>query len=349
MIFTPLIFCGVAFLSNDWKVFSLLLYAFGFVPLLETLLRPQHSNLEKTQLEIVKADRIYDFLLYLILPIQYAILIWFLIIIDNPEATWWVTGGKILSMGLCCGILGINGAHELGHRIQPYEKIMAKSLLLTSLYMHFFIEHNRGHHKRVSTPEDPASARRGETLFTFWVRSIIGSYLSAWKLENSRLHRKGRSPASFQNEMVIYHLIQGTLMLAILFIFAWKTMCYFLLAATIGYLVLETVNYIEHYGLQRKKLQNGQYEHVRPQHSWNSDHPIGRLLLFELSRHSDHHYRPGRKYQTLRHINTSPQMPTGYPGMMILALFPPIWFHIMHQQILNFQATQAPLPPKPPA
>jgi alkane 1-monooxygenase len=213
---------------------------------------------------------------------------------------------------------------------------MSKILLLTSLYMHFFIEHNRGHHKHVSTPDDPASARRGEWLFTFWFRSVWGSYWSAWEIENKRIRKSGKPLFSLANEMVVYHFVQATAILLIGWAFGWQVMLYFLAAAISGFLLLETVNYIEHYGLQRKKMPNGSYESVLPEHSWNSDHLFGRLLLFELSRHSDHHYRAGRKYQTLRHMEGSPQMPTGYPGMLVLAVFSPLWFWVMHRAIDRF-------------
>jgi alkane 1-monooxygenase len=338
VVFTTLLFAAISFLATDWTAYAMLLYAFGLIPFLELFMRPNPHNMSKTELEVARADRLYDYVLYATVPVLYGMLIWFLFIIDDPTAAWWVTLGKVITMGIACGVLGINVGHELGHRHKKSEQFMAKMLLLTSLYMHFFIEHNRGHHARVSTKEDPASARRGEILYTFWVRSVVGSWLSAWKIENSRLRRKGISIFSLQNEMLVYQLIQGALVLTIGLAFGWVTLLYFLAAATIGFLLLETVNYIEHYGLQREKLDNGQYERVRPDHSWNSNHPVGRLLLFELSRHSDHHYRAGRKYQLLRHMEGAPQMPTGYPGMMVMSTIPPLWFWVMHRQIDKYRA-----------
>ena len=218
---------------------------------------------------------------------------------------------------------------------------MAKILLLSSLYMHFFIEHNRGHHKNVSTPEDPASSRRGEMLYTFVLRSVWGSYWGAWDLENKRLRKLGKSPFTLRNEMLVFQLIQIGFLALIGFVFGGFALIGFVAAATAGFLLLEAVNYIEHYGLQRKCSPTGVYEAVTHQHSWNSDHLIGRLLLFELSRHSDHHYRAARKYQTLRHMDGSPQMPTGYPGMLVLATLPPLWFFVMHRAIDDFAANNA--------
>lgn len=242
--------------------------------------------------------------------------------------------GKISGMGICCGVVGINLGHELGHRQTDFERFLAKCLLLTSMYMHFFIEHNRGHHNRVATDEDPATARRGEILYLFWLRSITFGFLSAWQLEKERLQKMGRSVFSIRNEMIQYIIIQIAFVGLIYFIFGFKGMVAFLLAALIGALLLETVNYIEHYGLQRSKnSETGEYEKVFPTHSWNSDHMLGRLLLFELTRHSDHHYLANRKYQVLRHFDESPQMPFGYPSMIILATMPPLWFFIMHKHI----------------
>ncbi len=232
-----------------------------------------------------------------------------------------------------CGVFGINVGHELGHRSKKYERVFAKMLLMTSLYMHFFIEHNRGHHKHVATHADPASARYKENIYHFFIRSIVFSYLSAWKIETNRLKKKGLPVISYQNEMIVFHIIQLTLLLVIFFAFGLITTLYFIAAASIGILLLEAVNYIEHYGLTRLKTKTDQFERVKPHHSWNSDHVVGRVLLFELSRHSDHHYLASKKYQTLTHHEDSPQMPTGYPGMIITALIPPLWFYIMHPLI----------------
>jgi alkane 1-monooxygenase len=236
-------------------------------------------------------------------------------------------------MGILCGSFGINVAHELGHRVNRFEQTLAKSLLLTSLYMHFFTEHNKGHHKRVATPEDPSSARYGEMIYTFWFRTVIMSYVSAWHIAGEECSKKGRSKFGLQNEMVRFQLIQLAFLGGIYWLFGGWILLYFLVAAGMGILLLETVNYIEHYGLQRKATGDGKYERAMPEHSWNSDHMIGRLFLFELSRHSDHHYLASRKYQILRHHDEAPQMPTGYPGMMLLSLLPPVWFSVMNPRI----------------
>jgi alkane 1-monooxygenase len=279
---------------------------------------------------------LFDWILYLGLPVHFAVLALFLGTIGSTDLSLWEFGGKVVAMGLMCAVFGINMAHELGHRENLAEQTMAKTFLLSSLYMHFFIEHTRGHHKWVGAPEDPASARYGETIYRFWVRSILDSYFSAWHLENKRLEKKGVSVYSLYNQMLRFHLLQLGLLLLIALVWGTGVMLAFVAAAFVGIMLLETVNYIEHYGLCRKAVAMG-YERVQPWHSWNSDHQVGRILLFELSRHSDHHFKSTRKYQVLRHLEQSPQMPTGYPGMMLLALFPPLWFRIMHRRIERLQ------------
>jgi len=290
-----------------------------------------------TEEELAKADKTYDAFLYIVVVLQYVALYKFLYAMSHDAMTWVDITGRIWVMGLLCGTFGINAGHELGHRVNVFEQTLAKMLLLTSLYMHFYIEHNRGHHKRVATAEDPSSARYGEWVYTFYFRTILFSYVSAWQIANTEMKKKGKRVLSFYNEMIQFHIIQMALVALIFFVAGWLVTLYFLWAAMIGILLLETVNYIEHYGLQRKQTMDGKYERAMPEHSWNSDHVIGRLMLFELSRHSDHHYLASRKYQLLRHHNDSPQMPTGYPGMMILSLFPPAWFWVMNNRIKKMQ------------
>lgn len=314
-------------------VYAFPVYAFVLIPLTEIFLSPDSKNMNSVELDIAKKDVLYDWLLYLVVPFQLLAVVSMLFSVSQDGRTTSEIIGIVWSTGICCGVFGINVAHELGHRRLKSEQFLAKVLLSTSLYMHFFIEHNRGHHANVSTDEDPASSRRNEILYAFWFRSVVNSYLSAWRLENDRLKRKMLPVFSFRNEMLVYQVIQLGILVAVFFSFGLLGLACFVGAAIAGFLLLETVNYIEHYGLRREKIAEGRYERVTPAHSWNSNHPMGRLLLFELSRHSDHHYRAGRKYQVLRHMEGAPQMPTGYPGMMILSLVPPLWFRVMHRQI----------------
>ncbi len=287
----------------------------------------------KVEEQLAKEDRSYDFIMYIMLPLHYGLLFYFFYQLAFVDWTGFEITGKVLCMGIACGGFGINIAHELGHRHTAYEKVMAKMLLLSSLYMHFYIEHNRGHHLHVATKDDPATARYGENFYFFYVRSVVMGFVSACKLESKRLRKLGLSWFHWRNEMLWYILIQLAFCASIGIVFGAWVMLYFIIAALIGIMTLELVNYIEHYGLLRKQKSNGAYEKVLPVHSWNSNYFLGRLLLFELTRHSDHHFRPSRKYQTLRHFDDSPQMPAGYPAMMVCSLFPPLWFYIMHRKI----------------
>ena len=329
-----------SFSTTGWQVWLPIVWAWIIIPLAELLIKPVPSNMSAAEEELAKKERTYDFLLYFIVILQYSLLIKFLLAMSLDEMTGADIAGRIWVMGLLCGTFGINVGHELGHRVNKFEQVLAKALLLTSLYMHFFTEHNKGHHKRVATPEDPSSARYGEPVYTFYFRTIFFSYISAWHIANDEVRKKGKPVFSLYNEMVQYSLIQLAFIAFIFFVFSGLVLLYFLAAAMIGILLLETVNYIEHYGLQRKPTGDGRYERAMPEHSWNSDHVIGRLMLFELSRHSDHHYLASRKYQVLRHHDASPQMPTGYPGMMILSLFPPAWFYVMNRRIKKLQSVK---------
>lgn len=327
----------LSFRSEGWATFLPVAYAFGIIPLLELLITPDASNISKAEMDLRKADRIYDFLLYLIVPIQVGFVFWYFFNIEGlsiETATFW---GRTVSLGLMCGVLGINVAHELGHRIKNYEKLMAKILLMTSLYPHFYIEHNYGHHKNVATPDDPASARFNEVLYAFWFRSMVYSYLSAWKIENKRVKRKEGTWMTLKNEMIIFTLVEILLLALVFLIFGASVLLGFCVAAFIGILLLETVNYIEHYGLSRNKVSENRYENATVIHSWNSNHLVGRLMLFELSRHSDHHANPIKKYQVLESYKESPQMPTGYPGMMLLSTIPPLWFSVMNKRVEQYK------------
>jgi alkane 1-monooxygenase len=333
---TPVLVIFSLWSTNSYS-YSALLILFVFFPILELFLKPISKNLDKVEEELALQNKTYDIILQLLVPVQYVILVYFLFQMQL-ELSVGARFGMIISMGIACGVIGINAAHELGHRNTKFEQNLSKMLLLTSLYMHFFIEHNRGHHKNVSTNEDPASSKYGETVYAFWFRSILHSYISAWILEKEKLELLKKPFWSIKNEMLMFQFFQFALLVIIYLIFGFAILLYFMIAALIGILLLETVNYIEHYGLRRKKKED-RYERTMPIHSWNSNHPLGRLVLLELSRHSDHHFIASRKYQILKHHEASPQMPTGYPGMMLLSLIPPLWFSLMHKKINSYKQT----------
>ena len=332
MVFSVPLTVYISFTSSGWITFLTLIYVFGIVPLADFFLKVDAVNFNKEQEEIEKNNKLYSSILYLTLPTQIFFLVWFLFVIQDTLNIIDLIG-RISAMGIMCGVVGINVGHELGHRKNRLEQLLGEILLLTSLETHFLPYHNAGHHFNVATPEDAATAKKNELLYVFWVRSQIMSYIEAWKIENRRLKTSERTWFHYQNRMIIYTIAHIILLSSIYFFFGLVVMLYFLAAATIGILLLETVNYIEHYGLLRKKNKFGRYERVRHTHSWNSNHVIGKLVLFNLSRHSDHHYNGSKHYQILKSLPESPQMPTGYPGMMLLSLIPPIWFKLMNKKL----------------
>jgi alkane 1-monooxygenase len=312
--------------------------AFVLIPLIELFSGGSTANLPASE-ELPRSKRLFfDFLLYLNLPILYGLL-WLFgnrLYSGGLSTGEWV--GMVLNMGLIVGVSGINVGHELGHRARRYERVMAWLLLLPALYMHFYIEHNRGHHRWVATPKDPATARRSEWIYTFWWRSMRGGWINAWRLEAERLSRDKLPVWHYRNQMLVFQGAQALYLAGWYMLAGWNGLAGAVLAALVGVLLLESINYVEHYGLQRATLPGGRYERVLPRHSWNSDHHLGRIFLYELTRHSDHHYLASRKYQILRHFDESPQLPLGYPGSILLALVPPLWFRVMNREVDRWNA-----------
>ncbi|MGE0531677.1 MAG: alkane 1-monooxygenase [Hyphomonadaceae bacterium] len=322
---TPMI--GLYLVSQTgWSIWYglVLILWYGIVPLLDALFGQDFSNPPEAAVATLEQDRYYRVLTYLTVPVHYAALI---------ACAWWVATHHMnvlefvalaLSLGIVNG-LALNTGHELGHKKEAFDRWMAKLVLAVVGYGHFFIEHNKGHHRDVATPLDPATSRMGENIYAFSTREIPGAFRRAWSLEKERLARRGKSVWSMENEilqpMIITVLLYGSLIAAfgpIMLIFLPIQMGY-------GWWQLTSANYIEHYGLLRQKLPNGRYEHQQPRHSWNANHIMSNLILFHLQRHSDHHAHPTRSYQSLRNFADLPSLPTGYPGMFLAAMIPP-WF-----------------------
>lgn len=326
----------VAFLSLYLKgVYYYLtpLYAFVFLPFLEMLLPVDATNIEGAEQEERQKNKIFDWLLYLNLPVIYLLLSYALISINNHEMVPYELIGLVSSVGIVLGVNGINVGHELGHRQSTFERFIGKALLLPSFYMHFYIEHNHGHHLHAATKEDPATALYNQSVYSFWFTSVTRQYISAWKIQMKLLRNNDKGFFSLKNDM-FWTLIIQLAYLALVFVFFGKIgLLVGIGSGVVGFLLLETVNYIEHYGLLRLKTKSGRYERVREVHSWNSNHVLGRIVLYELTRHSDHHYKSSKKYQLLDYHDISPQMPFGYPTSMVMSLIPPLWFSIMNKRI----------------
>ena len=322
----------ISFVSKGFLTLLPLFVFFGIVPFLELVFPPSWNHDAATEKALNQHSFYYNWLLYLQVPIIWVFIFWF-IGIQTKELDTITRVGHMISMGIMCGIIGINLGHELGHRQQKFEQFLGDLLLLSSLENHFVPYHNRGHHYHVATPQDPASARKNEWLYIFWFRSHFGSYVQAWQIEAQRMQIINRSFWSYQNKMLQYSFAQLTLLLSIYWSAGFQATLSFLIAAIVGIILLETVNYIEHYGLVRQRNEAGKYEVVKRKHAWNSNHLLGRAILFELSRHSEHHVKPDLHYQDLYSSDEAPSMPAGYPAMMLLSLLPPVFFKVMNPKV----------------
>ncbi|MEM7379676.1 MAG: alkane 1-monooxygenase [Bacteroidota bacterium] len=320
------------YFKGYWSYFTPI-YAFVLIPVMELLLPQDSSNHEGETRERKSINPFFDWMLYANVPVVFGILFYALWDISTNNYATSEIVGLIFSIGIVLGANGINVGHELGHRKKAFERFLGKLLLLPSFYMHFYIEHNFGHHVHAATPEDPATAKINQTVYSFWFTSVIRQYFNAWKIQNKLLRQEEKGFWSFKNDMLWYTLFQVVYLLIVFLVFGQFAVLFALAAGVVGFLLLETVNYIEHYGLLRKKMPSGRYERVREVHSWNSNHIMGRIILYELTRHSDHHYKSSKKYQILDYHDISPQMPFGYPTSMVLSFVPPLWFKIMNSRI----------------
>ncbi len=319
---------------TGWEAFYYLgpLMLFVVVPVIDLVAGLDKENPPEEVLAALQADRYYRWLTYAFIPVQYAALLLGAYLWVDGGLSWFGRIGLALSVGMVSG-LGINAAHELGHKRETLERWLSKVALAPSGYGHFYVEHNRGHHTRVSTPEDPASARFGESFYRFVPRTVLGSLRHAWGLEQPRFRRRGKSVWSIRNDVLNAWLLTAVLWLAVIFVLGFAVIPYLVIQAAVGILLLELVNYIEHYGLLRERVNGGRYEKVAPRHSWNSNNVATNVILYHLQRHSDHHANPTVRYQALRDFAEAPVMPTGYAGMITLALCPPLWFRVMDPRV----------------
>ncbi len=302
------------------------LFSFVLVPLIDKLIGRDTDNFTEDCYKKLERNPFYNWLLIFLFCGILGSLYSSLYVFTNYKFSFYEALGLIFSLGLVTGGMGITLAHELGHRKEKRYHFMAKVLLVHVGYGHFFVEHNKGHHRHVSTKKDPASSRFGESLYSFLPRTLIGSYKSAFQLGFFDKNRK----VLWKNQTLILTLV--TLFIGILFAFLGgeKGLTLFFTQSMLAVLFLEIINYVEHYGLERKMNPSGRFEKVRPHHSWNSDYLFSNALLINLQRHSDHHAFAERPYQNLRTYEEAPQLPWGYPTMMILALFPPLWERTVH-------------------
>ena len=305
------------------------IYTFIFIPLLEIIVKRSNEKYTENEISNRLLDPFFDILLYLNIPLVFSIFFFSLNKLTLASSISDLIG-IILSTSIVMATNGINVGHELGHRKSIFSRTCSKLLYLPCQYMHFYIEHNYGHHINVATPEDPATAKYKQNLYSFWLTSVFRTYLSAWKIQLKLLKISKKGFLSIKNDMIFYTIFQFIFLILIFSYFGLYITLLSIIMSIISFLFLETINYVEHYGLLRKKESNGRYERVKPHHSWNSNHTIGRIVLYELTRHSDHHFKSSKKYQVLESIEDCPHLPYGYPTSILLSLIPPIWFKIMN-------------------
>src|SRR4051794_17669084 len=322
--------------ATGWSVFYFTgpFLVFGVFPLLDLAIGVDPSNPPDSVLKWLEQDRYYRWCTYLFIPVQYIGLVFACYLWSSGDLSVFECLGLAVTMGVVGGI-GINTAHELGHKRENSERWLSRIALAQTGYGHFFIEHNRGHHVRVATPEDPASSRLGESFWAFLPRTVSGSLRSAWGIEAARLDRLGKSHWGLHNDIIGAWAMTVVLFAALALGFGPVVLPYLVLQAILGFSLLEVVNYLEHYGLLRQKKDDGRYERCRPEHSWNSNNVASNVLLYHLQRHSDHHANPTRRYQALRHEEEAPQLPPGYAGMIVLAWIPPIWRRVMDRRTVD--------------
>jgi len=268
---------------------------------------------------------------WLCLPVQLAVVFGSLALL--PSMPFWAGILWVLSLGYVGGVLAINVAHELIHRRSRVDRFIGGLLLCTVNYATFKIEHVRGHHVWVATRHDPSSARRGEIVYRFVPRALIKNTINGWKLEAERLKRMGKSPISTRNELIGWQLVVITIATMAWLVAGWIGVLGFFAQGLVAAATLEVINYVEHYGLERAKLENGRYQRPAPEHSWNSDFWLSNGILLQLQRHSDHHAFPSRPYTRLRSWPDAPQLPLGYSAMLPLALIPPLFRRVIHPRL----------------
>lgn len=316
-------------------LWALPVFFYGAIPIMDLLIGVDRTNPPESAVPDLEEDRYYRAIVYTYVPTQFAVTIFGAWLAVSQPMAWYEILGLIVTMGIVNGV-AINTAHELGHKKRPLERWLAKLTLAPVAYGHFFVEHNRGHHRHVATPEDPASSRMGETFYRFLPRTMVGSVTSAWEIEKERLGRQGKSVWHKDNDNLQAWAMTIVLFGALTIWLGWAVLPLLIVQAFFGASLLEVVNYLEHYGLLRQyNEKTGRYERCTPAHSWNSNNVVTNLFLYQLQRHADHHANPTRRYQSLRHFDESPQLPSGYASMIVLAYFPPLWFRQINPLVVK--------------
>ena len=329
--FPPLVYWLTGSVLALWIPF---LVVYTAIPIADVLMGEDQDNPPEAVVPQLEADPYYRWTCYLLIPVLWAVFLFNAYFVGTTELPWHGVLAMAMTTGLMLGST-INLGHELGHKRSKLDQWLASFVLALAAYGHFAIEHNRGHHRDVATPEDSASSRMGESVYVFALREMAGGFRRAWQLERERLQRRGFSVFSWDNEILRAALLTLLLTAGLFVAFGSIMLPYLAVAFFVGAFHLTLANYVEHYGLLRQKRPDGQYERCKPHHSWNSNHIVSNWASFHLQRHSDHHAHPTRSYQALRHFDDLPTLPNGYLGMFPIALIPPLWFRIMDPLLLE--------------
>jgi len=326
--------CGYLLTNSELWLPVPLLLMFVLGPFLDWALGEDENNPPEVLVPQLEEDSYYRILTFLTVPLHYGAFLAVAIFVGTQPLSWWGLLAITVAIGFADGF-AINTGHELGHKRNSLETWLAKIVLAVPAYGHFCIEHNRGHHRDVATPQDPASARMGESIYRFALREIPGAARRAWQIEQARLSRKGVSLLSLHNEVLQSYLITIVLQAGLIVAFGWVMVPFLVVHNVLSWWVLTSANYIEQYGLLRATQVDGKYERCQPHHSWNANHKYSNLLLFHLQRHSDHHANPTRRYQSLRHFENLPSLPSGYYGMYLIAYIPWLWYKVMDARLMT--------------
>jgi len=341
MILLPFVGIGLREVTgSDLWLFAPTVILYGLVPALDRILGEDRNNPAESDVTFLEDNLYYRWIVFLSVPLVYltlALCAWYAV---NADLSWYGYLGLAIAMGWTSGA-SINAGHELGHKKVRAERILARLALAPSGYGHFTIEHNRGHHRDVATPEDSASARMGESYYRFMAREIPGAFRRAWEIEAGRLERMGAGSWSVRNEILQTAAITLATWGGLVWWLGPMVVPFILIQGFMAYTLLTSANYVEHYGLLRQRTPGGRYERPEPRHSWNSNHMLSNILLYQLQRHSDHHAHPTRRYQALRHFDEAPQLPSGYFGMFLVAFIPWLWFRVMDPRVLAHAGRRA--------
>lgn len=339
-LFSPLVpimalfYLGLGYWTGQlafYWAFPVVIYV--FIPVTDWLVGRNTRNPSAALIDAMERDPYYPALVYAFVPFQFIVTgfgAW--VIAMSPPLPWWAIFGLALSVGVVNGV-GFIAAHELTHKKNALDRWLAKLSLAPTAYGHFFAEHVRGHHKNVATPGDPTSSLLGESFWRYLPRAMLTGIVSAWRIERDRLQRQGRSTWIPANENLHTWAMTVALFGGLVLWLGWIVFPFLLAQAAYGIILLEVTNYIEHYGLLRKKLPNGNYEPCSPAHAWDSNHFVCTLFLFQLQRHADHHSNPGNRYQSMRCFDGTPQLPASYVTMMLVAYVPPLWYRVMDHRV----------------